>query len=124
MRWTWTPMNSLPAARTAARILFAVAAVVLGSALLAAQSASPPANSLAIGGDVPKPFTVKAADRKAMPRTTVKLAGTVRTTSYEGVLLGELLKQAGAPLSREPSGDALTTYVLASASDGYQVLFS
>jgi hypothetical protein len=47
-----------------------------------------------------------------------------RETRYEGVLVGELLKRAGAPLGRDLSGDALATYVVASASDGYQVVFS
>jgi hypothetical protein len=37
---------------------------------------------------------------------------------------GELLKRAGAPLGRDLSGGALATYVVATASDGYQAEFS
>ena len=44
--------------------------------------------------------------------------------SYEGVLVGEILKTAGVPLGAELRGNALATYVLASATDGYQVVFS
>ena len=34
------------------------------------------------------------------------------------------MKRAGATLGSDLRGNAMTTYVLASASDGYQVLFS
>jgi hypothetical protein len=35
-----------------------------------------------------------------------------------------LLKRAGAPVGTELRGNAMATYVLASAKDGYQVVFS
>lgn len=38
--------------------------------------------------------------------------------------MGEILKRAGAPLGDALRGDAVASYVLASASDGYQVVFS
>lgn len=47
-----------------------------------------------------------------------------RTTLYEGVLLGDVLARAGAPLGRDLSGPALATYVLATATDGYQAVFA
>jgi hypothetical protein len=40
------------------------------------------------------------------------------------VWLADVLKKAGAPLGAGMHGAALSSYVLASASDGYQVLFS
>ena len=40
------------------------------------------------------------------------------------MLVGEILKRAGAPLGTELRGNAIASYVLASATDGYQVLFS
>ena len=43
---------------------------------------------------------------------------------YEGVLVGEMLKRAGAPLGSDLRGNAVATYVMASATDGYQVVFS
>jgi hypothetical protein len=43
---------------------------------------------------------------------------------YEGVLVAELLRRAGAALGAELRGNALATYVLARAADGYQVVFS
>jgi len=42
----------------------------------------------------------------------------------EGVLVGEILKRAGVPLGTELRGNAIASYVVASATDGYQVVFS
>jgi DMSO/TMAO reductase YedYZ molybdopterin-dependent catalytic subunit len=45
-------------------------------------------------------------------------------TQYEGVWLHEILKKAGLPAGEALRGKMLTTYVLAEAQDGYQVVFS
>jgi hypothetical protein len=42
---------------------------------------------------------------------------------YEGVPLRDVLKKAGLPLGKL-RGKALTTYILAKAHDGYQVVFT
>jgi DMSO/TMAO reductase YedYZ molybdopterin-dependent catalytic subunit len=81
-------------------------------------------DTLAIAGDVTQPLTLKPADLKTMPRTTVMVNDEGRQISYEGVLVGELLKRAGAPVGRDLSGKAVATYVRATAKDGYQVVFS
>ena len=47
-----------------------------------------------------------------------------RTVRYEGVLLAEVLKKAGVPLGRDLRGDAVATYVLATANDGYKAVYS
>jgi molybdopterin-dependent oxidoreductase-like protein protein len=80
--------------------------------------------TLVVAGDVPQALSIKPADLKAMPRTTVTVREVGQQTSYEGVLVGELLKRAGAPVGRDFSGKAVATYVRASAKDGYQVVFS
>jgi DMSO/TMAO reductase YedYZ molybdopterin-dependent catalytic subunit len=77
-----------------------------------------------VAGDVTQALTVSPADLKAMPRTTVTVSEQGREIKYEGVLVGELLKRAGAPVGRDLSGKAVATYVRASAKDGYQVVFS
>lgn len=109
----------------------------LGGALLAAvapvgtwaQPAAPASgtgpSTLAIGGDVTKPLTLTLAELKAMPRKRVEIKtedGTVNV--YEGVLVGELLKLAGVPLGGQMRGNMVASYVLASASDGYQALYA
>jgi hypothetical protein len=45
-------------------------------------------------------------------------------TAYEGVWISDILKKAGVRFGEALRGPALATYVLASASDGYQVVFS
>ena len=47
-----------------------------------------------------------------------------RAIVHEGVLVAELLKRAGAPLGKALRGDAMASYVVASATDGYRVIFS
>jgi DMSO/TMAO reductase YedYZ molybdopterin-dependent catalytic subunit len=80
--------------------------------------------TLVVTGDVTQALTLKPSDLKTMPRTTVTVTEEGREISYEGVLVGELLKRAGAPVGRDPSGKAVASYVRASAKDGYQVVFS
>ncbi len=89
-----------------------------------AATAATPAETLVIAGDVTQALTITPADLKAMPRTMVAVSEEGRQISYEGVLVGELLKRAGAPVGRDLSGKAVATYVRASAKDGYQVVFS
>jgi len=113
-------------------IVFAVCATMspAGFGSLRAQAPAAPAAdaaaaTLVIGGDVAKPLTVTPAEIRTMPRTTVSVdSEDGRKVSYEGVLVGELLKRAGAPVGRDLSGKAVATYVRATAKDGYQVVFS
>ena len=87
-------------------------------------SGSGPPKTLVVAGDVAKPITLTPADLKALPRTRVEVKEKAKTIVYEGVLVGELLKRAGAPAGSDMRGNAVASYVLASANDGYQVVFS
>src|ERR1700682_919868 len=60
-----------------------------------APTAPAPAETLVIAGDVTQALTITPADLKAMPRTTVAVSEEGRQISYEGVLVGGLLKRAG-----------------------------
>ena len=82
------------------------------------------AATLTVAGDVATPLTVAASELKSMPRTSVTVSEEGRQIVYQGVLVGELLKRAGAPVGRDLSGKAVATYVRATAKDGYQVVFS
>ena len=105
-------------------------AVVLALALVArtfAQAPAPAAGAtgvLTVGGDVKTPLSLTPDDLKAMPRTTVTVSEEGREVKYDGVLVGEVLKRAGAPVGRDMTGGAVASYVLAKAKDGYQVVFS
>jgi hypothetical protein len=115
----------------AVRLAGVAAAVYLASSVVGPASVrtQPPAAvatgaALVIAGDVTQALTVTLDDLKTMSRTTVTVSEEGRQISYEGVLVGELLKRAGAPVGRDLSGGAVATYVRASAKDGYQVVFS
>jgi hypothetical protein len=79
---------------------------------------------LTVGGDVSHALSLTPADLKAMTRTTLTVDAAGQQTSYEGVLVGQILQRAGAPLGRDLSGPAVASYVLASGTDGCQVVFS
>jgi DMSO/TMAO reductase YedYZ molybdopterin-dependent catalytic subunit len=89
----------------------------------AAPAAAAPA-VLTVTGDVATSLTLSAADLKTLPRTKVEVKDEGRVVTYEGVLVGEILKQAGVPLGDNLRGNAVATYVSARAADGYQVVFS
>jgi hypothetical protein len=92
------------------------------------SAAQPPVDArttLTIAGDVAKTLSLTPDDLKAMRRARVEAKAEDGTTNlYEGVLVGELLTRAGAPLGAELRGNAVASYVVASASDGYQAVFS
>jgi len=113
--------------RTAAVVGALILAILSGGVAPAqAQAPAPAAQTatLVVSGDVAQALTITLGDLKTMPRTTVTVGEGAQQTTYEGVLVGELLRRAGVPLGRDLSGGALTTYVQATAADGYQVVFS
>jgi DMSO/TMAO reductase YedYZ molybdopterin-dependent catalytic subunit len=93
-------------------------------ALALALIAALRAQSLNIAGDVATPLTLTKADLAKMTRTSTTFHDEGTETTYEGVLLYDILKQAGAPLDKQLMGKALTSYILADARDGYQVLYA
>ena len=95
-------------------------AVVAAGTPVTAQTAP----SVAVTGAVSQPLSLAAADLAAMPRATATTSSNGTATTYEGVWLADVLKKAGVPFGAGMRGPALAGYVLASASDGYQVVFS
>jgi hypothetical protein len=69
---------------------------------------------------------LKPAELKAMPRTTVSVHNerAKADETYSGVRLADLLAKMGVPLGKELRGMALTYYIVASGSDGYQVVIA
>src|SRR5262245_15418347 len=95
-----------------------------GAATVAQPAPAAGPGGLTIGGDVTQPLSVTADELKRMPRTKVEIKEEGRSVAYEGVLVGEVLKRAGAPLGGELRGNAVASYVVATAQDGYQAVFS
>jgi DMSO/TMAO reductase YedYZ molybdopterin-dependent catalytic subunit len=80
---------------------------------------------LTVSGDVPMPLTLTAEDLGKMPHQSVTVDepdGSKAT--YAGVPLLEVLQRAGAPLGGQLRKQALASYLLAKAKDGYQVVFT
>jgi hypothetical protein len=102
---------------------WALLAATSSGSLSAAQGGAA-TQTLTVSGDVKMPISLTVAVFKSLPRTRVEVKDDTGTVVYEGVLVGEILKRAGAPLGGELRGDALASYVVASATDGYRVVFS
>lgn len=104
--------------RNACRLLLLVAA---SGAAAWPQPAEP---TFEVAGDVKHPLRLTKADLAAMPRVTVQANDHGVAKTYEGVWLHEILKRAGAPGGTALTGKAVASYLLATAEDSYQVVFS
>lgn len=110
--------------------LFALLALCL-NAQLAAQAAPPPTTTVNISGNVTQPLSLTVADLQRYPAHAVEYTpppGADHKTNnepvrhYTGVLLRDVLA-AAKPVENKPR-ELRRSYVLATASDGYEVVFS
>ena len=108
--------------RTRSLLTVCIAATIVWTTTFAAAQTT--SQALTVAGDVGTPLSVTPEQLKAFPRTKVEVKEDGRTLVYEGVLVGEILKRAGVALGTELRGNAIASYVVASATDGYQVVFS
>ena len=105
-----------------------LALVASGVAILAGAQAPAPTTRLAVIGNVAQPLSLTVDDLKRYPAHAVLYsprggATTAETPRrYTGCLLRDVLT-AAKPTEGAPR-DLRKSYVLASASDGYEVLFS
>lgn len=96
---------------------------VLGLGLMAA-AASAAAAQAAIEG-VPANGKTLVVALNGLPRHTVTADDHDIRITFEGVLVRDVLAKAGVPLGETLHGPAaLASFVLATASDNYQVIFS
>src|SRR5262245_57062497 len=117
-------MTTMPTRRLRIAALAVALAASAASVAIARQPTKTHSGSLVVVVDVTKPLTLKAADLETLPRTSVKVESDGQSLTYEGVLVAELLKRASAPLGSQLRGDAVASYVIASATDGYRAVFS
>ena len=92
--------------------------------IAAAQDTAAPPAVLKVEGAVTTPLSLTAAELDKMPRTTAALTADGNTTTYEGVLLYDILVKAGWQFGRGMTGKGMASYVIATAKDGYQVVFA
>jgi hypothetical protein len=72
------------------------------------------------------PVLLSPAGFRALPHVTITVhnSHTNATETYSGVPLATLLAQVNAPLGKELHGEAMTSFVVATGSDGYSVVLS
>ncbi len=84
-----------------------------------------PAVALRVSGEVPNHLGLSLAEITAFQRQTIRVTDDKGTQAeYGGVPVEEILKKAGAPLDKELKGPNMAVGIVASAPDGYRVLFS
>ena len=89
------------------------------------STANPPQNSLVLTADHAS-VTFSPGELRALPHVTATVhdGHTNAAETYSGVPLATLLAKVNAPLGKELRGEAMTSYVIASGSDGYSVVLS
>jgi DMSO/TMAO reductase YedYZ molybdopterin-dependent catalytic subunit len=79
---------------------------------------------LRVEGAVKTPLALTAEDLAQMPRATAQFERDGENATYEGVLLYDILRKAGVPFGKDMTGKPMASYILATARDGYQVVFA
>lgn len=97
-------------------------ALALMLAFASAAAAQSP--TVTVAGAVKDSLVLSAADFAAFPRDSVVTSSNGMATTYQGTWISHVLAKAGVPLGSALRGPALSSYVLATATDGYQVVFS
>jgi len=77
-----------------------------------------------VSGAVTQPVALSLQDLSAMPRTKVTAKEHNSTATHEGVTLTAILQKAGAPMGKLLRGEAMASYVVVTAHDGYRVVFA
>ena len=78
-----------------------------------------------VEGEVTQSLKLYQSDLEKMKRVTVKYKGHDSIAhSYTGVPVLEILNRAGVTLGKQLHGKDLAKFLLVSAADGYQVVFS
>jgi len=117
-------MNSAKVRFRSVALAGVLLALMAGSRAARAQDAVVTPTVLKVEGAVATPLSLTAADLDKMPRATATLTADGTTTTYEGVLLCDILVKAGWQFGRGMTGKGMASYVLATGKDGYQVVFA
>jgi hypothetical protein len=89
-------------------------------------AASSKADLVLLASPYHNPTGLSLAQLKALPHISVTVHNPHANAdeTYSGVRLADILTPLGAPLGKELHGIALTSYVVATGSDGYQAVFA
>jgi len=86
-----------------------------------------PKGSLVLAADLyHEPVVLSPAQLQKLPHVSLKVHNTHTNTdeTFEGVPLATLLAMVNAPLGKDLRKEALVSYLIATGSDGYSVIFS
>jgi DMSO/TMAO reductase YedYZ molybdopterin-dependent catalytic subunit len=114
--------------RTRSTITTLLLAVLLAYAPGALAQTRPFSPTVAIQGQIATQRTYTLADLQALPAETTDQtameSGQVRTRTYRGVKLYDLLQAAGPQLDTSRHNDHLRWYALVTGTDGYHVVIA
>jgi len=83
------------------------------------------AQTVKVTGEVATPLALTVADLHQYTQTTVmRKEHDGKDHTYTGVTLSDILIKAGVTMGQQLKGKNLIKYLLAEASDGYQVVFA
>jgi DMSO/TMAO reductase YedYZ molybdopterin-dependent catalytic subunit len=110
-------------------VLYALAILVTffwpGIPQEACGQASTGGSYLTVDGEVTTPLNLSQSDFKGLPRSSTKVKDSGgQESTYEGVLLAELLTRAGVPLKNNLKGADVGKYLHAEGTDGFVAVFS
>jgi len=93
---------------------------------LVALAQQPSAPLLEISGDIAHPRAFQEQEWKRLKHTSLTATNSheKKTATYGGVLLSDLLREAGVASGEGLRGKAMTTSIVIAGGDGYQVVFS
>ncbi|WDF56926.1 molybdopterin-dependent oxidoreductase [Mucilaginibacter sp. KACC 22063] len=78
-----------------------------------------------VGGEVEKPFTITSAWLQKAKQVSVKATGhDGKSHKYTGVLLSDIITEAGGIPNNQLRGKALARYILVKAADGYRAVIA
>jgi DMSO/TMAO reductase YedYZ molybdopterin-dependent catalytic subunit len=78
-----------------------------------------------VEGEVTQPLKLYQSDLEKMKRMTLTHKDRdLKEQSYTGVPVAEILSRAGVTMGKQLRGENLAKYLLVTAADGYQVVFS
>jgi DMSO/TMAO reductase YedYZ molybdopterin-dependent catalytic subunit len=107
--------------RWAPTIRWSILALSLCAAAAASAQTSP---ALRVNGDVLNHLELSIADIAALPHQPIHVIDDKGAPAeYSGVPVATILQKAGAPLGKELKGPNMAMGLVATAPDGYRVLF-
>jgi DMSO/TMAO reductase YedYZ molybdopterin-dependent catalytic subunit len=99
--------------------------VISASAQKVAAPAATPDVLLTVGGRVEHTLSLTRADLDKFTRQTQRAKGRDgKEHSYEGIAVADILQRVGVKFGEALHQEAVATYLLAEAADGYQAVFA